>query len=144
MKTLKLSYVKVIVKKQVAKLAKLTICPVNSALYNYNGYDNWILRRFIMNEQVILAKLKSQADEIRQRFSVASLSVFGSAARGETTGSSDVDVLVSFDRKATFDIFMDLKFYLEELLNMPVDLVTDKALRSQLRKAIEGELINVA
>jgi predicted nucleotidyltransferase len=39
---------------------------------------------------------------------------------------------------------MDLKFYLEELLGTSVDLVTDKALRPQVRQAIEGELINVA
>jgi len=55
-----------------------------------------------------------------------------------------VDVLVVFDRKATFDLFMDLKFYLEELLGTGVDLVTDKALRPQIRRTIEQEMIDVA
>jgi len=49
-----------------------------------------------------------------------------------------------FDRKATFDLFMDLKFYLEELLGMGVDLVTDKALRPQVRRTIEQEMVDVA
>ena len=97
-----------------------------------------------MNKHAALTRLKDSAEEIRQRFSVKSLSIFGSIARDETTDNSDVDVLVVFDQKASFDVFMDLKFYLEELLGTGVDLVTDKALRPQVRKAIEQELINVA
>lgn len=82
--------------------------------------------------------------EIRQRFSVRALAIFGSLARDEATDDSDVDVLVVFNGKAGFDLFMDLKFYLEELLTRKVDLVTEKALRPQVRKAIEEELIHVA
>ena len=90
-----------------------------------------------------LTKLKSKSSEIRRRFSVKKLSIFGSVARGEGTAQSDLDVLVAFEQKATFDLFMDLKFYLEELLGINVDLVTDKALRPQVRQAIEGEIIDV-
>ena len=97
-----------------------------------------------MNKQVILTQLTGRMEEIRQRFSVRRLSVFGSVVRGEASEGSDVDVLVVFDRKATFDLFMDLKFYLEELLGTGVDLVTDKALRPQIRRTIEQEMIDVA
>jgi len=97
-----------------------------------------------MNKQVILTQLTGRMEEIRQRFSVRRLSVFGSVVRGEAGEGSDVDVLVVFDRKATFDLFMDLKFYLEELLGMGVDLVTDKALRPQVRRTIEQEMVDVA
>ncbi len=97
-----------------------------------------------MNKQVILTQLTGRMEEIRQRFSVRRLSVFGSVVRGEVSEGSDVDVLVVFDRKATFDLFMDLKFYLEELLGMGVDLVTDKALRPQIRRTIEQEMVDVA
>ncbi len=96
-----------------------------------------------MNKQAVLKRLAENSEEIRQRFSVKALSIFGSAARGEATDKSDVDVLVVFNQRATFDLFMDLKFYLEDLLGMSVDLVTDKALRPQLRRAIEKEIINV-
>jgi len=97
-----------------------------------------------MNKQVILTQLTGRMEEIRRRFSVKKLSIFGSVVRGEASEGSDVDVLVVFDRKATFDLFMDLKFYLEELLGTGVDLVTDKALRPQIRRIIEKEMVDVA
>jgi len=97
-----------------------------------------------MDREVVLKRLAASIDEIRQRFSVRRLSVFGSVVRGESAKTSDVDVLVVFDGKASFDAFMDLKFYLEELLGTRVDLVTDKAIRPQIRRAIEAEIIDVA
>jgi predicted nucleotidyltransferase len=97
-----------------------------------------------MSRRTVLKKLTDHFDEIQKRFSVEMLSIFGSVARNEAKGKSDVDILVVFNKKATFDLFMDLKFYLEELLGTKVDLVTDKALRPQIRRAIQQELINVA
>jgi predicted nucleotidyltransferase len=97
-----------------------------------------------MNKQVILTQLTGCMEEIRQRFSVRRLSVFGSVVHGAAGEGSDVDVLVVFNRKATFDLFMDLKFYLEELLGTGVDLVTDKALRPQVRRTIEQGMVDVA
>ena len=97
-----------------------------------------------MDKQAVLTRLKGSVEEIRQRFSVKRLAVFGSVAREEAGDTSDVDVLVAFDKKANFDLFMDLKFYLEELLGTEVDLVTDKALRPQMREVIEREIIRVA
>ncbi len=97
-----------------------------------------------MNRQTVLTRLTGSIKEIRQRFSVKALSIFGSIARDEASDNSDVDVLVAFNQKANFDGFMDLKFYLEELLETSIDLVTDKALRPQVRQAIEQELIHVA
>jgi len=97
-----------------------------------------------MDKQTVIMRLKENLEQIRQRFSVERLSIFGSVIRDEAEEDSDVDVLVVFEKKANFDIFMDLKFYLEELLGMGVDLVTEKALRPQVRRAIEQEMIDVA
>jgi predicted nucleotidyltransferase len=97
-----------------------------------------------MDKQTVLTKLTNRMEEIRQRFSVKTLAIFGSTARDEAAQNSDVDVLVVFEHKGSFDLFMDLKFYLEELLAAQVDLVTDKALRPQIRQAIEQEMIRVA
>lgn len=97
-----------------------------------------------MNKQTILARLKGRIEEIRQRFSIKTLAIFGSVARDEDTDKSDVDMLVAFEKKADFDSFMELKFYLEELLGTGVDLVTEKALRPQVRQVIEQEMIYVA
>ena len=97
-----------------------------------------------MDTEQIMKRLAEQIENIKQHFSVSRLAVFGSVARGEAAADSDIDILVDFNKKATFDLFMELKFYLEELLDAGVDLVTDKALRPQIRKEIEQELINVA
>jgi predicted nucleotidyltransferase len=97
-----------------------------------------------MSRKAILIKLKRNIRVLRRRFSVKGLSVFGSVARNKAGRRSDIDVLVEFKGKATFDLFMDLKFYLEDLLGASVDLVTDKAIRPEIRKAIEREKINVA
>ncbi len=97
-----------------------------------------------MTRQEIVERLSGRLAQIRQQFSVQRLALFGSAARDEAGPVSDVDVLVVFEGPASFDAFMDLKYYLEDLLGRRVDLVTDKALRPQVRHAIEGELIDVA
>jgi len=97
-----------------------------------------------MDKQAVLKRLTDCMEEIKQRFSVKALAIFGSIARDEAAQDSDIDVLVVFEHKAGFDLFMDLKFYLEELLAAKVDLVTDKALRPQIRRAIEQEMIHVA
>jgi predicted nucleotidyltransferase len=52
--------------------------------------------------------------------------------------------LVGFEGRITFDRYMDLKFYLEDLLNTPVDLMTHKMLRAEIKDAVEQEAIRVA
>lgn len=97
-----------------------------------------------MNRAQLIEVLAARRAEIAARFGVKRLAVFGSAARDELTESSDVDVLVEFKGPATFAAYMDLKFYLEDLLGRPVDLVTDKGLRRELRPYVEKELVLVA
>lgn len=79
-----------------------------------------------------------------ERFDVRSLAVFGSVARGEARPGSDVDVLVEFGSTVTFDNFMGLKIYLEDLLGTRVDLGTPDDLRPQLRRSVEREMLRVA
>lgn len=78
-----------------------------------------------------------------QQFGVTKLALFGSTARDEASETSDVDILVAFDGFATSERYFGVQFYLEDYLNCPVDLVTDKALRPQLRPFIEQEAIYV-
>ena len=80
--------------------------------------------------------------EIIQKFGVRQLSLFGSFARGENTDTSDLDFIVDFE-KVSFDSYMDLKFYLENLLNTPVDLVLTRTLKERLRSIILKEAIRV-
>ena len=71
------------------------------------------------------------------------LALFGSTAHNTATSGSDVDVLVAFDDLATSKRYFGVQFCLEDLLGCPVDLVTEKALRPELRPYIEQERVNV-
>lgn len=97
-----------------------------------------------MKKTTALQLLQDHKDAMRQRFGVRHLSLFGSTARDDARDKSDVDVLVEFDGPATSDRYFGLQFYLEDLFGCPVDLVTDKALRPELRPHIEKEAIRVA
>jgi hypothetical protein len=91
-----------------------------------------------------MSALKENLQLMRARYGVRNLSVFGSVARGDERPGSDVDVLVEFEQTPTFDQFMDLKLYLEELLRRKVDLVTRHALKPRMRPIIEKEALHVA
>ncbi|KQP14947.1 nucleotidyltransferase family protein [Pseudorhodoferax sp. Leaf267] len=80
---------------------------------------------------------------LAERFAVRDLALFGSFVRGEAHAQSDVDVLVAFHGPATAERYFGLMFYLEDLLGRSVDLVTDKALRAELRPHVERDAIHV-
>ena len=96
------------------------------------------------NRSKIIGLLAERRQEIVARFGVKRVALFGSVVRDELGETSDVDVLVEFEGPATFSTYMDLKFYLEDMLGRPVDLVTDKALRKELRPYVEKEMIRIA
>jgi len=96
-----------------------------------------------MDRQHVLELLSRNKNELQARFGVTSLALFGSTARGEARNASDVDILVSFDGPATSQRYFGVQFFLEDLLDCPVDLVTDKALRRELRPYIERERVDV-
>jgi hypothetical protein len=98
------------------------------------------MRNISKNE--ILAKLRQQQAVITS-FGVKSLAIFGSIARDEARLGSDLDLLVEFEGKVTFDRYMDLKFYLEDYLGMRVDLVSQKMLKPQIRSSVLKEAIDV-
>jgi hypothetical protein len=95
-----------------------------------------------MERETLFALLKSQQDTLRRQFFVASLSVFGSAARDRLRKQSDIDLLVEFERPVGLFTFIRLKLYLENLLGRRVDLVTPAALRPELRQQILQEAIH--
>ncbi len=97
-----------------------------------------------MNRQAILDRLNSEAPGLKKKYGVKSLADFGWMARGDENEGSDVDILVTFEGPATLDNFFDLKFYPEDCLGRSIDLVTDKALRPEMRPSIERECIYVA
>lgn len=96
-----------------------------------------------MTQHEALAILRAHADDIRRR-GAQSLYLFGSTARDEGRPDSDVDVFVDPDySRFTLLDWVDLETFLSDLLGKPVDLTTRKALRPELRAAIEDSATKV-
>ena len=96
-----------------------------------------------MNRADVLQQLASSKAELARRYGVIRLALFGSVARGSARPDSDVDILVAFDGPATSARYFGVQFFLEDLLGCRVDLVTDKALRAELRPYVEREAVHV-
>lgn len=96
----------------------------------------------ILTRDEVLAALEKNRDAIRS-FGVRRLALFGSIARGQGSAVSDLDFLVEFDRKS-FDAYMDLKEFLENLFACRVDLVLTQTLKPSLRDAVLKEAVDAA
>jgi predicted nucleotidyltransferase len=88
--------------------------------------------------------LKPYADVVRSHGAV-SLFLFGSAARDVARPDSDLDLFVDYDPEAKFSLvdLLDIKFYLEDRLGVPVDITTRDSLHPMLRQNIERSAIRV-
>ena len=96
-----------------------------------------------MNRTQVLQVLTRVKPELARRFGVVRLALFGSIARDEGRHDSDVDIVVSFDSSATSQRYFGVQFHLEDVIGCSVDLVTDKALRPELRPFVEQEAVHV-
>jgi uncharacterized protein len=96
-----------------------------------------------MNRLQALEHLARSKPALAARYGVTGLALFGSMARDAARGDSDIDILVTFDGPATSERYFGVQFFLEDLLGRRVDLVTDKALRAELRPFIEKEAVYV-
>jgi len=96
-----------------------------------------------MKREKLINFLRDNLAEIRG-YGIKSLALFGSFARDEATDKSDVDLLVEFEGKVTFDSYMDLKFFLEDSLGCSVDIVSKQMLKPQIRDIVEREAIYVS
>ena len=95
----------------------------------------------LLTRDEILTTLASRGDELR-RLGVVRLGLFGSFAVGVADEGSDLDFLVELDQQ-TFDRYMDLKFWLEDVFGRPVDLVLADALKPLIRPRILQQVVDV-
>ncbi len=86
--------------------------------------------------------VQSHQQELR-KLGVNSLNLFGSVARDQANLQSDVDILVELDESVGFFEFFQIRHYLEDLFQCPVDLGTVDALKEHLRQPILEEAIHV-
>ena len=92
----------------------------------------------MLRDEVIQA-LKEHRRKL-SKYGVKSVAIFGSVARAEQTSTSDVDLLVEFERPVGLFVFVDLRDYLESILDKKVDLVTKQALHPKLKNQIIKQL----
>ena len=92
-----------------------------------------------MTSDTILKTLEQNVNQINQKFHIRKLGLFGSYARGDARTNSDIDVLVEFE-KPTFDGYMELKFFLEDLFHKDVDLVMKDSLKPRIKPSILAEV----
>lgn len=86
--------------------------------------------------------LKKHESLLKNSFHIRNIGIFGSFIRGEQKEESDIDILVEFEPGyKTFDNYMELKFYLEDLFGRNVDLVTNEALKPQIKDIILQEVV---
>jgi len=96
-----------------------------------------------MKQQQAIEILSNSKAFLTEKFGVTKIALFGSTARDTAQFNSDIDILIDFDSPANSKRYFGVLFYLEDLLQHPVDLVTEKALRPELRPYIEKETIYV-
>ena len=96
-----------------------------------------------INREKAIELLKQHKPWLERRFGVLQLALFGSTARYAAKPGSDVDILVNFSGKVTSAQYFGVQFYLEDLFGCAVDLVTQKALRKELRPYFEREAVHV-
>jgi predicted nucleotidyltransferase len=96
-----------------------------------------------MQREEVIRKLNQRRADLRERYGVKSLALFGSVARDEATPASDVDLLVEFNRPVGLFGLFALQDYLESLLGCPVDLGTPDSLKPRIRARVLQEMVHV-
>jgi predicted nucleotidyltransferase len=97
-----------------------------------------------MKREEVLRILHEHESELREKYGMQSLSLFGSVARDEARTNSDVDLLVEFNRPVGLFGLIALQNYLEKLFGCKVDLGTPCSLRPELRNQVLQEALRVA
>jgi len=94
----------------------------------------------MVKKDQILNTLHKNKDTIKEKFGVRKIGLFGSYLRGESIKGSDIDLLVEL-YNPTFDHYMDLKFFLEDLFQTEVDLVLEDTLKPRLKPYVIREVV---
>ena len=100
----------------------------------------------VHTKEDLLSLIRAHREQI-EAFGVSRLGIFGSFARGQPREESDVDVLVeSLPGHKTFNAFIHLAFFLEDLFGRPVELITPESLSPYIGPHIlsETEYVNLS
>ncbi|MGB9927675.1 MAG: nucleotidyltransferase family protein [Methanosarcina sp.] len=99
-----------------------------------------MLSQELRDSEYFIEILRQYLPELKEKYSVSYIGIFGSYIRGEQTKDSDLDVLVQFDKKPGLLKYIELENYLSDLLGIKVDLVMKSALKPNIGKRILNEV----
>lgn len=85
--------------------------------------------------------LQQSKSVLQKNYKVTELGIFGSYVRGEQNESSDVDVLIDYEKAPTLFKLVELRNYLNKLMGMKVDVVTKKGLKPRIRERVLSEVV---
>ncbi len=97
----------------------------------------------VKNRRGIVNLLKDLKNHLKSRYKVKKIWAFGSVVRGEHVKTSDIDILVDFEKGADFLDLVALALFLEEKLNKKVDVVPRESLRKEIKEAVLKEVVPV-
>lgn len=95
------------------------------------------------NIEEIKKKLAAHRSELRERYNVRTISIFGSYARGDQTEKSDLDVLVELNKTVGIFQLIDLQDHIRKLVGLKVDLVPKESLKPVIKDEILREAVSV-
>ncbi|MBI5748996.1 MAG: nucleotidyltransferase family protein [Nitrospinae bacterium] len=95
------------------------------------------------NKDIVIKILRGLKKEIKKRFRVKEIELFGSIVREQQKETSDIDFLVDFEEDADLFDLVGLGLFLEKKLNQKVDVVSKRALREELRESVLREAVSV-
>lgn len=95
------------------------------------------------NLEDLRTTLQAHKEELNRKYGVTEIGVFGSFVKNEQNDTSDVDILVEFDKAIDLLTFVNLKNYLSDLLKLNVDLVMKKALKPKIGQRILQEIVDI-
>ncbi len=95
-----------------------------------------------VNQTNVMEQLRAAKPSLQSKYGVTAFALFGSVARGDIQETSDIDILVEFERPIGMEI-VDLVIELETLLAHKVDLVSRRAIKPEMMKQIEPDLLYV-
>jgi uncharacterized protein len=114
-----------------------------SLTFTQDGIGVATMKKQMVPLERAIEEIRQRLPDLEQRYRVKSLGVFGSYVRGEQHSRSDLDLLVDFYDPPGLLKFIELEYYLSDLLEMKVDLVMKDALKHAIGKRILIEVIPV-
>lgn len=94
-----------------------------------------------MNYKDLIHIIQQEKDFLKKKYNISGIALFGSFARDEQTKNSDIDLLVEFSDNPDLFTYIEINNYLKKKLRRKVDLVTEEALRPDIKKQIMSEVI---